>query len=159
MRRYVRLVPIVPRVPQQIHISTKHRDVFRRWDNPSHSINVILRTDMYVPKRLPRRQAGYRVVIMRRSVIAAFVLVGDVVAQHWSGDAWCAVGVEIGICAGVSNLRSGDGGNGAAETVSYDHDAVGWVCGGGGIERGEDAGAGFEPTVVTAVVLEYFHIE
>ena len=107
---------------------------------------------MHVAKRLPRRQSRYRVVVMRRSIIAAFLLVGDVVAQHGSGDAWGAVGVEIGVCAGVSNLRCGDGGDGAAETVPYDYDAVGWVCGGGGFERGEDAGAGFEPAVVAVVI-------
>ena len=89
---------------------------------------------------------------MRRPVIPAFVLVGDVMAQFSWSDARCAVRVEIGDRASVPDLGGGDGGDGAAETVSHDYDAVGGVCGGGNLKRGEDAGAGFEPAVEAVVI-------
>lgn len=155
MRRYIRVVPIIPRVPRQIHISTQHRDILRRRHHPIPSINVILRTDMHIPEfsKRPWRQSGYRVVVMRRSVIPAFVLVRDVVAQNGWGDAWCAVRVEVGDSTSVPDLGGGDGSDGPAETVSYDYDAVGWVCGGGGFERCEDADPGFQPAIVAVVTV------
>ena len=112
MRRHVGLVTIISRVPQKIHIPSKHGDVLRRRNNPSHGIDVILRADVHVPKR-PWRQSGHRVVIVRHSEIAALVLVGDVVAQRRWGDAWCAVGVEIGVGARFPNLGGGHVGDGA----------------------------------------------
>ena len=98
--------------------------------------------------KILRRQSGHRVVVMRHAVVAALVLVRDVVAQHGAGDARRAVRVEVGLGACLSDFGRGDGGDGAAETVAYNGDAVGWVGGGGGSESGEDAGAGFEPAVV-----------
>lgn len=92
---------------------------------------------------------------MRRSVIAAFVLVRDVIAQYRSCDTWRAIRVEVGVGACLSDLSSGDGGDGAAETVSYDDDAVGWVSGSGGVKCSENAGAGFEPAVVAGWLLAF----
>lgn len=107
-----------------------------------------------------RRQSGHRVVVMRDAVVATHVLVRDVVAQHGPGDARRAVRVKVGLGACLSDFGRGDGGDGAAETVAYDGDAVGWVGGGCGAESGEDAGAGFEPAVVAvggALVLRFGH--
>lgn len=97
---------------------------------------------MHKPKQ-PWGQSRDRVVVVRRSVIAALVLVRDVITQNRSCDTRLPVCVEVGVGARVSDLGGGDGGNCAAETVSYDDDLVGWVGGGGGLEGGEDAGACF----------------
>lgn len=85
---------------------------------------------------------------MRHAVIAAVVLVRDVVAQRGARDARGAVRVQVCGDARVADAGGGDGGDGAAEAVAYDGDFVGWIVGGGGFEGGEDAGAGFEPAVV-----------
>ena len=85
---------------------------------------------------------------MRDAEVAALVLIRDVIAQCGPCDAWGAVGVKVGQGSCVADFGGGDGGDGAAEAVSDDCDAVGRVEGGGGIESGEDAGAGFEPAVV-----------
>ena len=92
---------------------------------------------------------------MRRSVIAPSVLIRDVIAQYRSCDTWRAIRVEVGVGACLSDLSSGDGGDGAAETVSYDDDAVGWVTRSDGVECGENAGAGFEPAVVAGWLLAF----
>lgn len=85
---------------------------------------------------------------MRHAEIPAVFLIRDVVAQGGGRDARGAVRVEVGGETRVADLGGGDGGDGAAEGVADDGEGVGWVYGGGGLEGGEDAGAGFEPAVV-----------
>ena len=43
-----------------------------------------------------RRQSGHGVVVMRHAVVAAVVLIRDVVAQHGACDARRAVRVKVG---------------------------------------------------------------
>lgn len=147
MRRYIRPVTIIPRIPQQIHIPAQDGDVLRRRNDPSHGIDVVFRTDVHVPQHA-RRQSRHRVVVMRHSEIAPLVLLRDVITQRGSGDARCAVRVEIGVGARLSDLGGGDVGDGAAEAVPDYDDAVGGVGGSRGFDGCENAGAGFEPAVV-----------
>lgn len=150
MRRYIRLVTIIPRISLEINTPSQLGNILRRRQNPIHSIDVIFRADMHIPHR-SRWQSGYRVVVMRRAVVAAVGLVRDVLAQHGAGDARGAIRVEIGGRAPVPDLGGGDGGDGAAETVPYDDHLVLWVCGGGGVEGAEDVGACLAPAVVAVV--------
>ena len=149
MRRDIRPIPIVARIPHQIDAPAQHRDVPLRRHDPGPGIDVVLRAEVDEPQR-PGREPRDRVVGMRDAEVPAPVLVRDVVAQGGRRDARRAVGVEVGRGGGggVSDLGGGDGGDGAAEAVADDDDAVSGVSGRGGFEGGEDAGAGFEPAVV-----------
>lgn len=154
MRRYIRPVTIIPRIPQQIYIPAQDGDVLRRRNDPSHGIDVVFRTDVHVPQRA-RRQPRHRVVVMRHSEIAPLVLLRDVITQRGSGDARCAVRVEIGVGARLSDLGGGDVGDGAAEAVPDYDDAVVGVGGRGGFDGRENAGARFEPAVVAVAGFQY----
>ena len=147
MRQHIRLILIIPRVPIQIDIPIQCRHVRRRRHHPRHRIDVVLGADVHKAQR-SWRQPRHRVVVVRGAVVAAGLLVGDVVAEHGAGDARRAVGVEVGGGAGLADLGGGDVGDGAAEAVPDDGHAVGGVLVGGGEEGGEDAGARFEPAVV-----------
>ncbi len=155
MRLCIRLVFIIPRVPRHVDIARQHSDVVERRHDPRQRVDVILGADVHVSDR-SGRQSGHRVVVMRHAVVAAFVLLGDVIAQDGAGNARRAVRVHIGGRAGFSDLGGGDGGDGAAEAVTDDADLVVWIGRGGSFEGGEDALAGFEPAVVTGGFLVFF---
>lgn len=154
MSPYISLVLIVPRVPQEIHAPREDGDTFRRRRDTIPGIYVILGADMHKPQR-PWGKPGYRVVIMRCSEILAHVLICDVIAQRRSCDTWRTVRVEIGSGTRLSDFGGRNVSDGAAETVTYDDDSVGWVSGGGGLEGRENAGAGFEPAIVAMAVFSF----
>ena len=154
MSPYISLVLIVPRVPQEIHTPREDGDTFRRRCDTIPGIYVIFGADMHKPQR-PWGKPGYRVVIMRCSEIPAHVLVRDVIAQRRSCDTWRTVRVEIGGGTRLSDFGGRNVSDGAAETVTYDDDSVGWVSGGGGLEGRENAGAGFEPAIVAMAAFSF----
>ena len=79
VRRRVRLILIIARVPVQIHVPLQHAHVRARRLHARQRGNVVLRTHVH-ESEIPRREPGYRVVVVRDAVVAALGLGGDVVA-------------------------------------------------------------------------------
>ena len=79
-------------------------------------------------------------------------LVGDEIADIGAADARLAVSVQIRDLSGLAHLGGGDGGDGATEGVSRDHEAESWVGRRGGCEGAQNPTAGFHPGGVEARV-------
>ena len=77
-------------------------------------------------------------------------LVGDEIADSGATDARLAVSIQIRDLPGLAHLSGGDGGDGATEAVSRDHEPESWVRRRSGGEVREDAPGGFDPGGVEA---------
>ena len=60
-------------------------------------------------------------------------------------DARRAVGIDVGLVAGLANVARGDGGDGCAEGVARDGNCVLGICGRGGLETREGLGLEGDP--------------
>ena len=79
-------------------------------------------------------------------------LIGDEIADIGATDARLPVSIQIRDLPGLAHLGGSDGGDGATEGVSRDHELESWVGGRGGGECCENAPPGFDPGGVEARV-------
>lgn len=79
-------------------------------------------------------------------------LVGDEIADIGATDTGLPVSIQVRNLPGLAHLGGGDGGDGATEGVSRDHEPETWVGRRGGCECRENATAGFHPGGVEARV-------
>lgn len=96
------------------------------------------------------RQLRNNVVRMRHAIVAAFVLVSDELAYFLFPDPRCAVGVERGVRAQVTDFGCGDSCHCATEAMARDDEFVRRVGGLRAFERVKDGGSSFSPAFVEA---------
>jgi hypothetical protein len=147
MRQHIRKT--MPRIPTLTLHPLKHLDIPRAHTLKVLGPNIVLGTDMHEPHK-HGRNLRHHVVVMRNAIVIP--LLRDVPAQRLVRDPRRAICVQIDAVLEVSELGSGEGGNGATEGVSRDDYFVGRVRGCEGLDCGEDLGAGVYPGLPEAGV-------